>query len=340
MIVLRELSGTSIGLLMLFYGFCATSALWSPVEVYSLYRAVEVLVVFASLLSAIHCTSGFEHAERLVLGFAALVSVLVLAQYGRLVQWGSFHNNHCPMIAAMILCYCIGEVGQATVLRRRRLLAYAVASGVILCVGTSASANVATVCGVCMAGIIRRTKIRMLLIWVMVVATLLVLTGYIDKIEGALMTILFPGKSEGQILTAHGRVQFWQDCWPAIMKRPLLGYGFGGAPRLLLGVRSAHNALMDIVIGTGIVGLGLFGLAVLVLLHEWTRIPDTTAGRVGCCCAFTTAFVGCMGTSFLGIDVNASLIAFFMFVGLYGFRVLQHDNQPRVLHAYGHSHRA
>jgi len=140
------------------------------------------------------------------------------------------------------------------------LLFCGLVSFVSLCAGTSSSANVAALCGIITIGIARKSRIRTIMIFVLVVVLLLLLTGWLSWMKNASLQLFFPGKSWDVVATGHGRVHLWQQCWPEIAKRPLLGSGFAAPARLKLGTVSAHNTFMDILLSTGIIGLVLFGL--------------------------------------------------------------------------------
>ena len=73
----------------------------------------------------------------------------------------------------------------------------------------------------------------------------------------------------GKDMTLTGRTNTWQTIMLSIMKRPILGYGYGGFWRGYQGasanfilvnggpMTSAHNGLLEIWLDLGIVGLGL-----------------------------------------------------------------------------------
>lgn len=316
-ILLRKLSGSSVGLLMLFYVFCGISALWSPLKAYTLYRAFEILGVCLIIFFALDFLNSFLHAEFLVLGFSLVILINGIVGHGIVTGWQSMHANIYPMIAAMILVYCLAEFQQTTGLRRHMLLVCIPISFISLCVGTSSTANVATLCGLIVIGIVQRSPIRMFLILLLLLVLMLLLSGLWDSLENATLNTLFPGKSWEEVKFIQGRLDLWKRCWPDIMKRPLLGHGFAAAPRLYLGVVSAHNSFMDILLATGFIGLTFFGIIVAALLYELSTIDYHTAGYVGCCSVFTCAIVGSMGTSFIVTDFQPPITSLAMFAGLY-----------------------
>ena len=80
------------------------------------------------------------------------------------------------------------------------------------------------------------------------------LEGAIDEIEGG---------------TLIGRTLTWEAGWDAFLASPIVGHGhatFGPAIEPILGhSRSAHNAYLSVTVGSGLVGLGLFLGAILVV---------------------------------------------------------------------------
>ena len=81
MLLVRKLSGTSVGILMLFYVFCSISAIWSPFKAYTLYRAFEITGVCLIIFLAIDCIDDFIQAEKLVLGFSSLLLFIFLLRF-------------------------------------------------------------------------------------------------------------------------------------------------------------------------------------------------------------------------------------------------------------------
>ena len=83
----------------------------------------------------------------------------------------------------------------------------------------------------------------------------------------------------GRDATLTGRSDIWREVWRAILKRPLLGYGFsafwiglkGEAFNVItmLGfvVLHAHNGFLEIMLELGGTGLASFGLSYLRACH-------------------------------------------------------------------------
>jgi exopolysaccharide production protein ExoQ len=88
--------------------------------------------------------------------------------------------------------------------------------------------------------------------------------------------VILMGRAEGMneiTTTLSGRTQLWEYLWTFVVERPVLGYGFnsfmspnraGDMPALVAwGVGEAHSLYLEILLGTGFVGLSLF-LVILV----------------------------------------------------------------------------
>jgi O-antigen ligase len=82
-------------------------------------------------------------------------------------------------------------------------------------------------------------------------------------------------------LSLTGRVGWWEAAWNAIVERPLLGYGayagrFAVASAIGGVTPTIHNTYLDVLLGTGVVGLTVFLLVVTrlwaVLLSAVLRI--------------------------------------------------------------------
>jgi exopolysaccharide production protein ExoQ len=95
----------------------------------------------------------------------------------------------------------------------------------------------------------------------------------------------------GRDATLTGRTSIWQQVWVAILKHPLLGYGFaafwqgmkGESYNVILALRfvifHAHNGFLEIWLELGAVGLLLFFLS---YLHAWRKLwPLLRAEQMG-----------------------------------------------------------
>jgi O-antigen ligase len=79
------------------------------------------------------------------------------------------------------------------------------------------------------------------------------------------------GQTEATLESLNGRVLYWQATWDAIQERPIGGFGAFGGGRYITQtafgsdevVTTVHNAYVETVAGTGIVGLSILLLGVV-----------------------------------------------------------------------------
>jgi O-antigen ligase len=99
--------------------------------------------------------------------------------------------------------------------------------------------------------------------------------------------------------TAEARTQIWADARKLFVERPWLGWGLGKRIELREDIGqsrefSAHNVAIDMLLQSGVIGLGLFVIALLSTLGEawwsWVGHADDRLAALSLACA--TAVVG------------------------------------------------
>ena len=83
-----------------------------------------------------------------------------------------------------------------------------------------------------------------------------------------LLSYMSRGKGMDDLLSLDGRVPLWQALWPYVYEHPFIGHGFGAfwnpnrfyeiSVEATWAAPSAHNGLLDELLGTGVIGLLLF----------------------------------------------------------------------------------
>jgi len=80
-------------------------------------------------------------------------------------------------------------------------------------------------------------------------------------------TIEFFASSAGRDATLTGRTQVWTSLLPVVMDSPIIGQGFGGfwtsKTRDAFEISGAHSGYLDVLIGTGFIGLFLLTMFLL-----------------------------------------------------------------------------
>jgi len=196
-------------------------------------------------------------------------------------------------------------------IERRHLFVIVAAMGLVLLVLTrSRTAAGATLVALAMFAGVRSSPLR-LIAMVLSISAVGLLTFFLIQNE-ALSTpwqIILMGRAEGVneiTQTLSGRTELWEYLWTFVIERPVLGYGFnsfmsperaGEMPLLVSwGVGEAHSLYLEILLGTGFIGLALF-VAVL-------------AGGVGRALRWATRFRD---------PAFAFLVAYLVFIAVNGF---------------------
>ncbi len=285
--------------LLLYYVVCAVSSLWSPLPLYSLYRATEALILVASAGSAMMMARDQRSAERTLLLLALITVLLSMGQNVRLFgitgmgTLHSWHTNTYTAVAAMCLVYGFGEHRSADGERRRLLGITILLSLTVVVVGTSSASNVSVAVGLLIAAIIQRRF--GFLVFLSVV--LLIAVGLLIAREGSVFGMLswmFPGKDEVAVESLGGRTRLWELYWESMRHHPILGTGFGvlsfehgGSVRF-----NSHNSFIAAVLGVGVAGGALAAAFVWRLCRQALKgVRDARPGAVGGAAALVTALV-------------------------------------------------
>ena len=110
------------------------------------------------------------------------------------------------------------------------------------------------------------------------------------------------GETDEQMSSLNGRGDLWEAVWVEVGHAPLVGHGYFLTARTGLldvwsgpAVRTAHNVLLQVLVSTGLVGLGLFVWAMVRPLRAAARElrGGGEAGKLG-------AFLLLLGVWYLG----------------------------------------
>jgi exopolysaccharide production protein ExoQ len=259
------------------------SVLWSGAVPATLHRGI--LVLLSSLLGfhfACHYSSRKQIRIFLCVGaIAALAScifALLLPKLGldHTVHEGAWrgiftHKNLCAFGMVLFISPLFGSEERSTTLPK---IAYA--SVVLLVLGMTQSRGgwvvffmyVAAMCTLKGLGKFKRRDSRSLA--VMGVLLLAIAGGLIYQNLASILGLL------GRDITLSGRTDIWQAVFESIMRKPLLGYGYGAFWTGLQGesanvilacgwmVPHAHNGFLEVWLQLGLLGLSLL-IATLVL---------------------------------------------------------------------------
>jgi O-antigen ligase len=319
---------TSVGMLLLFYVLGAVSAAWSPNPAFSLFRAVEVIVEILAVFVAMSYCRDFIAAERTML-WVSLIAILLTTSVtirfnGLQFSMAAWHTNSYTASAAIVLCYCCGELFAFPGPRRRRfLIAMAIIGAAFVVLGTSSGSFIACICGIAVASLLARN--RGLAIGLIFVA---VVVGAVAS-GGDVSALLFPGKTENEISTMSNRLELWQVYMEQIKESPILGYGFAVIARLADTTyeTNTHNFVLAVLGGTGAVGMFIILIWVGWLFKEIYRsVKFQQAGARGSAAAMTAALVNSMGCAYIGEIWAPPTLVFICLLSFYAIFVVNAGN--------------
>jgi len=314
--VIRSLPSSSGGLLLAYYLLCAASAIWSPMPVYSFYRAVEVIVLMSAVFVALSYSHSFDSAELTILRICLLALILGVVGWAKLRGWNLLRDNGTSASAAMICCYCVGEFNSPVKWRRRILFVFClIALTYLLVVGKSSASMIAMTCGVVVAAFV--SPRRRYILAVIVAGLILAWLGG----EQILYQVFFRGKTVENVQSLHGRISLWQDLMEVVVSSPLYGQGFAVAPRLI-GRSSTHNGLIAMLTSTGALGLIIVTLGLVRLSKEFFSSTHAhRPGAVGCAAALIAGLINCLTVPVIGEYWRPEGLVFTCFLALHVFYV-------------------
>ncbi|MCA9187626.1 MAG: O-antigen ligase family protein [Pirellulaceae bacterium] len=262
----RLFRGTLTGLVA-YYGFCVISSLWSNSFLYSVFRAGEMLVVISAMAMLFAVIPTRHQACKLFFWFAFLSSLMGMAWYiGRFgLSLSQLHSNDFPAAAGIGTVFCFGMmIDRPQGISRSFALVGWLGFMLILALGTSAGSIVAATFG--MAIVLAAGKnIGRFTSNALVLGTLMGLLAMlaVDDIKH----MMFPGKSEEQIVSFHGRTRVWREHLTVFMQNPIIGKGFPvgekyGYEKEGRYTNSSHNGFVSVAVNTGSVGIAIFACAV------------------------------------------------------------------------------
>ena len=328
---------SSVKYLLLYYLICLISTSWSYFASFTLFRAGQMIVIISLIFICMIHYEDFFSAERAYLFISILLVSLGIAMHFRLgsseISLSKLHTNQYSAMAAMAFVYCLGERWQADKTRKRTLTRLAIFFGCLTFLGTSATSNVAAFVGIFVVlTFMRRSKVEVLL------GALVVLIGlyWTGQFEEFWMNVLFPGKSENDLITLRGRTYLWDNYMMLIAKKPFLGYGFSVVSRMgsywgMISTTNTHNGFIEVLLTTGFLGGSFFLLWLIWLAREMVHaLRKRKVGAIGCIGAVTVALINNLGRTIIGGSFDAPSTVFILLLAFFTIhvRVKAGENLP------------
>jgi O-antigen ligase len=222
-------------------------------------------------------------------------------------------------------CACIGAVFSFSILwshsqgnRRLGYITFLICLlGIVLT--TSAASIVSAFFGIALASLVLGKGRSLLLVFVLISA---VFFAFNPDLAFATM---FPGKDIEQVTSLHGRTNFWQSAYELFQVRPFFGYGYAMAAKIgHLSGTNLHNSIFSVLLGTGLVGVGIFIVGLIHVTNEAIRLIVIRFPVAGAAfAAFAAGLLNSNSISFFGEDWRGASFLFFMMWAIIGFLAIK-----------------
>jgi exopolysaccharide production protein ExoQ len=330
-------------LIVAMWGYILTtsaSALYSTFPMLGLARAVQ-FVIIGAVIHLLAAEGTVDTMVRLAHGWIVLVSVSIVVgiayvapttgpQVGRFT-WLSVHSVSAGSMLAISLCVLFGLWLQSG----RRLpegrslpwprhvyaLLFVFQAIFLLMTRTRGSIGGAFIALGIMAWVWSGNRMKPQLLLGSIVAGAALVLAFGEPI----FQFLTRGESAESIGTFNRRTEIWTLAWESFLTRPLHGLGFTSAKGVFFdetGLGGAHNAVVNVMIDTGLAGLIwwflLLGASIVVLNRQWAhrRVSPTHSGAAGTARAdhliimgiYVASLINSITTEGLGAGVNVSVI--------------------------------
>lgn len=301
------------------YFFAVLSTIWAFNPAFAFFLSIQNVVLIISLVWFFSLFDNFDSLER---AFVLLAVVIQLFQ-SVCLKFTSFnpfvHFLPGASVAAMTLCYCVGEymnMKTSDTFRLKIFFYASIISAINLILYTSGGANAAAVCGIAVAMFFGGKRVY---------AVLLFLIGIFiffnqELIDDILMTLM-PGKDMKTIEVGNGRDAIWEAIVESVSSRPVFGWGFACAERTVPHViggqilSDAHNSYVGMYGSLGYIGCLLFGIHLVSTGWEIFK-RRMYLGYVGLLSAFACACLNMYTYGFLSGKACSITMVYFMIIAL------------------------
>ncbi|WP_186843493.1 O-antigen ligase family protein [Acetobacterium fimetarium] len=333
---------------LLFIMACMISVFYSIDPGESVAKVQTLVLVYILMVSLINYMDSFEKIYFMMKcfaysGFVASCYILVNADFTTLVRYGSIlgNVNAIGMVVGISSVFCFYFIikSEKKTMKVWYFLILLTNFIVILLTGSRKALLFITMSIIFLLIFQEKGKLRSKLKTVLVCAVIIAVVFYAINnvpvfydIIGKRMTNMFDfvfggGTSEGSINVRSGMI-FWG--WEWFKERPLFGYGIDNYKLLYNSVTSgagmySHNNIIELLVGTGIVGAVLYYLAAFIVIKDIIKASKLVSKTL--CYSFFVVIVGYMFMSVALVFYYQKHISIMLALGSVIYRLAKNEKQ-------------
>jgi O-antigen ligase len=274
-----------------FVGLCILSLAYTPYPQYALVRCVQVTILLAAVVigSADGGRAQFHRFAHLYLLLVAAGVVYGLVrpspaanrlQEGRFT-WLAIHPTVSGALTCLAVVVAVGYVIGGRKPRpgpRWSPLTYWVLLAIAVGAGLAAQTRGAILGAVCGAGVLLLSSRRGRALIEVALVALVVLAGVAVAASQQITVYFERGEDSTQLTSLNNRTELWDLAFDAVREQPLFGNGITAARGIFydqIGLGGGHNAVVNILVELGVVGLAVWVGLVVSLIVGIRRLPKT-----------------------------------------------------------------
>jgi O-antigen ligase len=268
-----------VGFMAIYAVTCAVSTIWSVFPTWTLYKSLEYFIDVALIAAVVSSVGSADEYSSFVDWVWVMYGLLLCSVWAgaALAPALAFLPNRgifgfeLQGVMPQLSTNGVGEIAALLgVVSFSRLILRPHADGnaswysLLLIVSVSTlilaqtrSATIGFLFGVFLAALYRNARVAMLGLAACVVVALLS-----QAATQVVQTYMMRGQDAELFNSLSGRMTWWQTAWPKIQEKPWLGYGAYAGGRFVvlsqlgdLSTSSIHNSYIEVVLGTGLIGL-------------------------------------------------------------------------------------
>lgn len=313
--------------------YYALTAVYSPYKQLAFVRAAQMILI-AAIANAIANRATREHVNRFAHGFILLVSAGVFiglvhptshlirgeARFTWLAIYPTVSGAYAGLATVVAVAYL--AVPRLRDKAPKWPMAVRIITAGLCLFGVAATRTRGAIAGALIGIVVlmlvaagRRHRATLSLIGFIFVGVLALGAG------AAVVTYLERGETAAQLSTLNYRTHLWSDALAAWQQRPLFGYGLGATRGLFLqetGLGGGHNAFINVIVDSGIVGILLWlGLIALVIREVWRCGRLHVGGQEPALLAAVIAFLvtNALTIESLGASATGAMMWLYALVG-------------------------